>query len=74
MQSWESNSGKTFDLDGDIVQELQLMAEIDGTTLPVLISPFDPVAFQETDSNPKIEKYKLSREELQHQCLESLQQ
>ena len=48
----------------DIIAELEEMANVDQDLLPDLEPHFDPITFQEVASNPKIDEYRLTTEEL----------
>ena len=48
----------------DIIAELEEMANVDSDLLADLEPHFDPITFQEVTTNPKIEEYRLTIEEL----------
>ena len=65
MQGWEHNSTRVWDLVPDVITELHNMAEVDAESLPIHEPHFDPIAFQEENTDPKLTNYALSKDELQ---------
>ena len=55
LQEWEMPSVRAWNLGHDIILELQAMADIDTEKLPELEPYFDPIAFQASNPDPKIE-------------------
>ena len=65
MRDFEDESGATHDLGQDILDSIQEMENIDISSLPMFVTHFDPIKWQEENHTYHLCVYKSNREQLQ---------